>query len=78
MAGQIDWPAAVVVAGRLGIHSSRLVASRDAGATRVWALENARAFSIGPRAASYRQLATLVGPEPEAGGQLGPDDAIPA
>jgi hypothetical protein len=63
----IDWDAATDVAAGLGRHTLTLVARREAAAVRDWALQMA-AQSIYPgtqaRAASYHELAVLVGHEP--------------
>ncbi len=65
-----DWTAAAAVAERLGLHTRGLVASRDTEAARSWALRmwrecDAGAYNV-PRAASYLELAVLLGHvEPE-------------
>jgi hypothetical protein len=62
-----DWKAAEHAASGLGIHTRQLVAARDADAVREWALRLASectTFSsthYAPRAASYLELAVLVG-----------------
>ena len=61
-----DWKAAEVVAKELGVHTRELVARGDPQVVIDWALQMQRENS-GPRAASYGELAVLVGhiaPEP--------------
>jgi hypothetical protein len=61
----VDWKAAEHVADRLGIQTRKLVAGRDDEASREWALKMSSAHNIyagnGPRAASYLELAVLLG-----------------
>jgi hypothetical protein len=61
----INWAAAADLADALGRRTLRLVAERDTDAIIVWALEMARASNVSefmaPRAASYLELAVLVG-----------------
>jgi hypothetical protein len=60
----IDWRAAATVAERLGLHTRNLVAGRDAEAVKSWALRLASECNHGankPRAASYLELAVLLG-----------------
>jgi hypothetical protein len=64
----VDWEVAGRVAQSLGARTQALVADRDAGAVRDWALTMAgecAAENIArgnwPRAASYLELAVLVG-----------------
>lgn len=58
-----DWAAAERVADRLGVHTRELVASGDAKAVIAWSLLMARhnEHTRSPRAASYLELAGLVG-----------------
>jgi hypothetical protein len=62
---RINWKAAERVAERLGVHTRELVAAHDADAVFEWALRMARDWTTGsfnePRAASYLELAALVG-----------------
>jgi hypothetical protein len=64
----VDWEAAETIAERLGIHTRALVAGRDAEAVEGWALSQACAHGVSetnvPRAASYFELAVLVGHVP--------------
>jgi hypothetical protein len=66
---RINWKAAEMVAERLGVHTRELVAARDADAVVEWALRMARDSATGsfnePRAASYLELAALVGHQEE-------------
>jgi hypothetical protein len=65
----IDWNAAVKLATVLGRRTLELVALRDADQAREWALQMASAHGSSaagnaPRAASYLELAVLLGYEP--------------
>ena len=61
----VDWNAAEHVADGLGIQTRKLVAERNDEAAREWALKMASAHNVyagnGPRAASYLELAVLLG-----------------
>jgi hypothetical protein len=61
----INWDAAAELADALGRRTLRLVAERNPDAIIDWALEMARSSSMsdymGTRAASYLELAVLVG-----------------
>jgi hypothetical protein len=59
----INWEAAARVAGRLGAHTRELVAGQDADEVREWAQQLCRqqGGDGGPRAASYYELAVLLG-----------------
>jgi hypothetical protein len=79
----IDWDVAVNLANALGRRTLELVALRDADQAREWALQMASAHgssSAGnaPRAASYLELAVLLGykppPEPEPVKEVKPDE----
>jgi hypothetical protein len=62
---EIDWDAAADVADALGRRALRLVAERDTAAIIDWSLHMARECDtskfMAPRAASYLELAVLVG-----------------
>jgi hypothetical protein len=75
---KIDWEAACKVAEGLGIYTRLLVDTQDPDAILAWALEGARAsngsaFSA-PRAASYLELALLVGHDQPPAKQPRDDD----
>jgi hypothetical protein len=70
--GHPNWNAAEQVSDRLGVQTRKLVAERDEETAREWALRMASQHH-GPgisstnesRAASYLELAVLLGHEPE-------------
>jgi hypothetical protein len=69
-AAAVDWRAAEAIADRLGIHSCRLVAERDAEAVKAWALQQAGHHDGGDnrsRADSYYKLAIVAGYVPPEG-----------
>jgi hypothetical protein len=63
---RIDWAAVEAIAVRLGVHTRRLVASRDVDAIEAWARRLHQEHS-GPASITYLELATLVGTESRDG-----------